>query len=67
MLLKCECVNTSADARYGQDIRPHSALVPFCDRPGSQPRGKVKSQQEYCCNLCSYVRTLAVGQKTGAK
>ena len=67
MLLKCECVNSSADVQYGHEIRPHSALVPFDGRPGEQLKNVPKSKQEYACDLCSYVRTLATGKKTGAK
>jgi len=66
MILKCDCVNSSADALYGNGIRPHSALVKFADRPS--PRRGVKSdQEEYCCDFCSYVRTKARGMQTGEK
>ena len=67
MLLKCDCVNSSADARYGQGIRRHSALVPFDGRPGKQPKNVPKPQQEFICNYCAYVRTMARGKLTGAK
>ena len=66
MLLKCDCVNTSADVLHGQGYRPHSALVKFRDRP--TPKRGVKSEhEEYCCDFCSYVRTRAKGLVTGAK
>lgn len=66
MILKCDCVNSTADTLYGQGRRPHSALVKFCDRP--VPRRGVKPEhEEYCCDYCSYVRTKAKGAVTGAK
>ena len=66
MILKCECVNSTADAIHGKGVRPHIALVKFCDRP--TPRFFVKPQyEEYLCQFCGYVRTMARGLQTGKK
>jgi hypothetical protein len=66
MILKCDCINASADALHGKGFRPHSALVKFRDRP--KPRRGVKPiREEYCCDYCSYVRTKARGLETGLK
>jgi len=65
MILKCECVNSSADMLYGKGYRPHSALMTFRDRPGRQVA--TPQQEEYCCDYCSYVRTKARGLRTGEK
>ena len=66
MLLKCDCLNSTADTIHGRGWRPHSALVKFCDRP--VPKRDIKPEnEEYCCDFCSYVRTKAGGLRTGAK
>ena len=58
MILLCDCYNSTADALYGKGKRPHSKLTTI----PSQPR-----QQEYLCDLCYWVRTLAEGRRTGEK
>lgn len=66
MLLKCVCVNSAADSSHGEGWRPHSALVPFADRP--PPRLNVPPEaEEYCCDYCSYVRSKGQGLRTGNK
>lgn len=67
MILKCNCDNSTADTLHGKGFRPHSALVKFRDRPGTQPKAVKPSQEEYVCDYCSYVRTKAKGLATGAK
>ena len=67
MLLKCDCVNSSADAKYGKGIRRHTALVPIQERPGAKAVHVARAYQEFACVECSYVRTLARGKQTGAK
>lgn len=69
MLLKCDRINTSADAKYGPGLRPHSALALFHERPGDANKGPVKpaERQEFCCTCCAYVRTLAQGRQDGKK
>jgi len=57
MILRCDCVNTSADAVYGRGLRPHTTLNP----------AKMEAFPRYCCVFCSYVRTDIVGRRTGAK
>ena len=66
MILKCDCDNSTADALYGKGLRPHSALVRFCDRP-TPKRGVKPDNEEYCCDCCYCVRTKARGLVTGAK
>ena len=65
MILKCDCVNSTADSLHGKGLRPHSALVRFRDRP--KPMSAVEAAEEHCCDCCSYVRTKARGLLTGAK
>ena len=55
MILRCNCVNSTADAVYGRGKRPHVKLE------------KVGLIQEYLCEFCSYVRTEAQGRQTGVK
>ena len=55
MILRCNCVNSTADAVYGRGKRPHVKLE------------KVGLIQEYLCEFCSYVRTEAQGRRTGEK
>ena len=66
MMLKCNCINSTADTLYGNGFRPHSALVKFGDRPKPIPGVKAE-HEEYCCDFCSYTRTKAKGLVTGAK
>ncbi len=66
MILKCDCGNSTADVLHGKGFRPHSALVKFCDRP-TPKIGVTPSQEEFCCDYCSYTRTRARGLVTGAK
>ena len=56
MILRCNCVNSTADAVYGRGKRPHVKLE---KTPGHF--------QEYLCEFCSYVRTESQGRRTGEK
>lgn len=67
MILKCDCVNSTADTLHGSGLRPHSALVKFADRPGPQRTGVRADQEEHCCDFCCYTRTKAMGLVTGRK
>ena len=67
MLLKCDCINSTADTLYGRGIRPHSALVKFADRPNSVRFSVTTPNEEHCCDFCSYVRTKVKGMVTGVK
>jgi len=55
MILLCNCINSTADARYGKGKRPHVKLE------------KTGPIQEYLCEFCYYVRTKAQGRQTGEK
>lgn len=66
MILKCNCINSSADSLYGNGLRPHSALVKFAERP--TPRTCVSPpNEEYACDYCSYARTKVKGMVSGVK
>ena len=68
MILKCNCINSTADSLHGNGLRPHSALVKFRDRPGAlQKAGGNPEFEEYCCDYCCYTRSKATGLATGAK
>lgn len=66
MVLKCNCINSTADSLHGNGWRPHSALVKFHDRPNTK-RGVTPENEEYCCDFCCYTRTAKKGRLTGAK
>lgn len=58
MILRCECCNTTADAIYGKGRRPHIKL---------KAHPLLRQLDEYLCEFCDYVRTLARGRRTGKK
>lgn len=62
MILHCNCANSTADAIHGKGKRPHTRLQP------TVANFKLFGSLElYLCTFCYYVRTKALGLKTGKK
>ena len=59
MLLKCICENSTADLIHGKGVRPHIKL--------QNPNPRLPDPGEYLCEYCSYVRSKALGLRTGKK